>query len=152
MSNYIIFIMSIWISWWRVNFIFIFYLILQCPFSFFLLSNKKKEKVRKRKKNPSCVPTSSRVYTRSAVFLCSATPNLFSLANSGTALRQCSASLARQKQCRASSEATSEAKSAGLPAWRKRLSWSEYSCEDVGNICVFSFFSFAVSFLSLPRK
>ena len=45
------------------------------------------------------------------------------------------------KYCRASSAATSEAKSAGLPTWRIRLSWSEHSCEDVGNICVFSFFS-----------
>ena len=32
------------------------------------------------------------------------------------------------------------------PPEEKRLSRSEYSCEDVGNICVFSFFSFTVSF------
>ena len=144
--------MSIWISWWGFKFIFIFYLILQCPFSFFLLSNKKKEKVRKRKKNPSSV---FYILTSIHSFGC---VSLFGYAESlqprklGHSPQTMLGKKLVFKYCRASSEATSEAKSAGLPAWRIRLSWSEHSCEDVRNICVFSFFSFAVSFLSLPRK
>ena len=136
---------------------------------FFLFTQQQKErKSTKKKEKPkqySNILTSIHSF---GCVSCSATPNLFSLANSGTALRQCSAkklilifyppSSALQAPSPVKGEGwylnTAERQAKRLarqrvracPPKQKRLSRSGYSCEDVGNICVFSFFSFAVSF------